>query len=195
MSSETSNTRSRILEATWRLMEQHQGRGVRMSDIAASAGISRQALYLHFDARADLLIATTRYMDEVMGVQESLEASRRAKTGVDRLKAFVTAWGHHLPKIHGVARALLAMREDDPAAAAAWDERMAAVREGCEAAIQALDRDGALVPIWTVETATDLFWAMLSVRTWELLTVECGWSTDDYIARVQNQALRTFAGG
>lgn len=193
MSRKNSDTRSRILEATWALMEHHHGRGVRMSDIAARAGVSRQALYLHFDTRADLLIATTRHMDEVLGVQDSLQASRNAATGIERIRAFVDAWGHHLPKIHGVAGALLSMREDDAAAGAAWDERMAALREGCEAAIRALDRDGKLAPDWTVETATDLFWAMLSVRTWELLSVDCGWSTQDYVRRMQNQALGAFA--
>lgn len=163
-----------------------------MSDIAAGAGISRQALYLHFENRADLLIATTRHMDEVMGVERRLEASRSAASGVDRTRAYIAAWGSYLPEIRGVARALLSMRETDEAAAAAWDDRMAAMREGCEAAIRALDQDGALHPMWSIKTATDLFWTMLSVRTWEQLTGECGWTTEDYIARLQESALRIF---
>ncbi|MBA2782057.1 MAG: helix-turn-helix transcriptional regulator, partial [Rubrobacteraceae bacterium] len=40
-----SGTRTRILEATWRLMEERSGQGVRMRDVAEAAGVSRQAVY------------------------------------------------------------------------------------------------------------------------------------------------------
>ena len=79
-----------------------------MADIAKRAGISRQALYLHFRTRADLLIATTLHLDEVNRTEERLVASRTAATGLQRLEAFIEAWGSYLPEIHGVARALLA---------------------------------------------------------------------------------------
>ena len=173
-------------------MEEQPGHGVRMSDIAKAAGISRQAVYLHFPARADLLIATTRYVDEVLDVDARLEPVRNAATGVEKLTLFIALWGEHVQQIYGVARALLAMRETDEAAAAAWDERMDAVRDGCRAAIEALHRDEALMEGWTVETATDLLWAMLSVRTWEQLTMERGWSQEDYVRRLQRQAQLTF---
>ena len=59
--------------------------------------------------------------------------------------------------------------EIDEAAAKAWSDRMMAMREGCQAAIEALQRDGTLVTAWSMEEATDLFWTMLSVRNWEQL--------------------------
>jgi len=55
MSSNEKNTRTKILEATWKLMEDRRGQGVRMGDIAKAAGISRQAIYLHFDTRTALM--------------------------------------------------------------------------------------------------------------------------------------------
>ncbi len=69
---------------------------------------------------------------------------------------------------------------------------MQAMRLGCQAAIKALHRDNKLSANWTVETATDLLWAMLSIRTWELLTRQRGWTTEQYIERLQEQARRTF---
>ena len=173
-------------------MEERPGHAVRMSDIAKAAGISRQALYLHFPARADLLIGTTHYVDEMLDVDARLEPVLRAETGIEQLNALIAFWGDHVPRIYGVARALMSMRETDAAAASAWDERMGAVREGCRSAIEALARDRDLSNDWTVETATDLLWAMLSVRNWELLTGQCGWSADDYVERLQRQARRTF---
>ena len=192
MSSKNPETRVRILEAALKLLEAIQGKGVRMTDIAGQAGISRQALYLHFGTRAELLIAATHYLDEVKGVEERLVPSRTARTGIERLDAYIEAWGTYIPEIHGIARALLAMRDTDEAAAAAWDERMQAMREGCEAAIDALNRDNMLSPAHAPEQATDILWTMLSVRNWEQLTIECGWPQERYIETLKSLARRVF---
>ncbi len=190
MSSEILNTRDRILEAAWKQLEINQGTGVRMGDIARQAGISRQALYLHFSKRAELLIATTRYIDEVKGVDARLAASRGAATGVERLDAYIEAWGNYIPEIYAVARALLAMRETDAAAAAAWTDRMQAMRHGCEAAIAALQRDNMLSAEHSLEDAVDILWTLLSVRTWEELTIDCGWPQRKYVATTKAIATR-----
>ena len=192
MSSSIPETRNRILNAARKLLEANKGEGVRMTDIAKQAGISRQALYLHFKTRAELLIATTRYMDEVNDVDARLVPSRTAETGTERLDEFIDAWGNYIPEIYGVAKALLAMQHTDEAAASAWKERMQAVRHGCEAAISALDRDGTLSPDHTPDQAIDILWMMLSVRNWEQLTIECGWPQQTYIEKTKSLARQIF---
>ena len=94
-----------------------------------------------------------------------------------------------------MAKALLAARETDKAAAAAWDDRMAAVRESCHLTIEALHRDGMLASEWSREEAVDLMWTMLSVRNWEQLTIECGWPQDRYIGRMQELLKLTLVRG
>jgi len=185
-------TRSRILRAVWTLMEGNRGQGARMSDIAKAAGISRQALYLHFDNRADLLVATTRYMDEIQGVEELLRPSREATSGQQRLREFVWAMGEHFPNVQGMARGLLAIKDTDSEAQAAWNERMEAIREGCAAAIEMLANEGQLSEVWSVDSATALFWSMLSFETWDQLTTRSGWSNAQYTEQMQALALRSF---
>lgn len=192
MSSNNPETRNRILRATLKLLESSQGKGVRMTDIAKQAGISRQALYLHFGKRSALLIATTHYLDEVKGVEKRLAPSRKAQSGIERLDAYIEAWGSYIPEIHGIAKALLAMKDTDEAAAQAWDERMQAMRQGCEAAINSLDGDNVLSPDHSPNQATDILWTMLSVRNWELLTIECGWPQEKYIDTLKSLARRIF---
>lgn len=192
MSSQNKETRNRILDAAWKLLEISQGQGVRMSDIAKQAGISRQAVYLHFSTRSELLIATTRYIDEVKQVDLRLEPSRNALTGIERLNAYIDAWSDYIPEIYGVARALLAMKDTDEAAAMAWDDRMQAFREGCEAAIEALHKDGKLAPTHSIQQATDILWTLLSVRNWEQFTVDCGWSKQKYNEVTKQLAQRIF---
>ena len=191
MSSKTSETRERILESAWKLLAGSQASAVRMSDIAKQAGISRQAVYLHFPTRAELLIATTRYIDEVKDIDARLVKSRSASKGLERLEAFVEAWGNYIPEIYGVASAFIAMQTKDEEAGAAWDDRMSAVRHGCEAAVEALARDGRLTLSLSTSEATDLLLGQLSVENWELLRHRCGWTQARYIDVLQ-QTVRAM---
>ncbi len=186
MSRNSADTRSRILETTWNLLESGD-KNVRMSDIAKAVGISRQALYLHFPNRADLLIAVTRHIDAVKDVDAQLAASRAAKTGTERLAAFIAAWGGYIPQIHGISVALRAMQGDSEAAAA-WDDRMQAVRHGCAAAITALAADGDLRTDLSHQSATDLLWVLLSVENWERLVRGCDWTQEAYLAEMTSLA-------
>jgi AcrR family transcriptional regulator len=192
MSSKNIETRTRILDATVQMLEKNGGRGVRMGDIAKAAGISRQAVYLHFASRTELLVAATRYLDEILDVDSRLAASRAATSGVERLALYIECWGHYIPEIYGVAKALLLAQDTDAAAAAAWRGRMLAMRDGCRAAIDALHSDGTLAPEWTPKRATDTLWTLLLVPNWENLTDECGWSTQQYVRWMKTVAERTF---
>ena len=192
MSSDNVDTRTRILNATWQLLEADEGRGVRMSDIARQTGISRQAVYLHFPTRSELLIATTRYLDDIKGIDQRLAASRATTNGVERLNAFIDAWGNYMPEIHAIAKALLAMKDTDEAAALAWDDRMRAVRHGCEAAVEAIVRDGRLSREISAGQAADILWMMLSVRNWEQLTAQCGLSQIQYIDTMKHIARHSL---
>lgn len=190
MSSENLKTKTRILKASLSLLEESQGQGVRMTDIAKHAGISRQALYLHFKTRAELLIATTQYLDEIKGTDDRLQASRTAKTGLERLDAYIEAWGSYIPEVYPIAKALMSMQDTDEAARKAWNNRMQAMREGCAAAINALDRDGVLTSDFSANDATDILWTILSVRNWEQFTIECRWSQEVYIKQMKALARK-----
>ena len=177
MSSE--QTKTRILETTWKVLEKRIDKN-RMSDIATAVGISRQALYLHYPTRAELLIATTKHIDKVKKVNQRLELSRAAGSGIERLHFFIKAWGGYIPEIHGISVAVRNMRENDKAAAEAWDERMQAVRHGCQAAVRAIEKDGKLKSDLSEQVATDILWTLLTVENWERLVLDCTWSQSEY---------------
>jgi AcrR family transcriptional regulator len=177
MSSE--HTKMRILETTWKVLETRIDKN-RMSDIAKAVGISRQALYLHYPTRAELLIATTKHIDTVKKVNQRLELSRAAGSGLERLHFFIKAWGGYIPEIHGISVALRNMRKNDKAAAKAWDDRMQAVRHGCQAAVRAIAKDGKLKSDLTEQVATDILWTLLTVENWEKLVLDCAWSQSAY---------------
>lgn len=153
-----------------------------MSDIAKAAGISRQAIYLHFDSRTRLMIATVQHVDEVKGLNERLRKFEAAQTGIDLLETCVEIWGNYIPEIYGLARALRNTREVDEATAAAWNDSMGCVRDLCVKTIATLDQEGALNGDWSKREAVELMWALISIQNWEQLVMESKFSTKQYVA-------------
>lgn len=191
MSSYKSETKTKILAAALKLLTNNAGKGVRMSDIAKRAGVSRQAIYLNFESRTELMIATVQYGDDINGAQEQVKPWRDA-TGVEKLDAWIEFWGNYLPQIFGVAKALMLARETDEAAAAAWQDRMADIRRSCQITIQSLSDDDQLADTWKVKTAGEMLWALLSVSNFEQLTVDRKWSTKQYVKNMQLAARQLF---
>jgi AcrR family transcriptional regulator len=163
-----------------------------MNNIAKEAGISSQALYLHFSSRVALMTETVHYVDEIKGLNERLKQFQSATTGIELLEACVDVWGNYIPEIYGLAKALLNTRETDEATAAAWNGCMSGLRAVCQKTIEALDKEGILASPWTQEPAVEMFWTIISINNWEQLTIECGWSTDNYIAGIKTLLKRTF---
>ncbi|MBD3666065.1 TetR/AcrR family transcriptional regulator [Sulfitobacter aestuariivivens] len=189
MSSTNLTTRARILKSTQDLLEAGRVTEVRMSDIAKLSGISRQALYLHFPNRADLLVATTRYLDEVHAIETVFDQRVVPAKGLDKLTEFVAVWGNYIPKIHGVGKALMAMMDGDAEARAAWDNRMTAVRRIAASVVESLQDEGRLSPELSKKEATDLLWTLVSVRNWESLRHDCRWSQKRYISHMERAAI------
>jgi AcrR family transcriptional regulator len=193
MSSGKAATRERILKTAWLLMMERRGQEVLVDDIARAANLSRQAVYLHFRTRADLLVATVRYVDEVLELDRRLEAVCAARTGVEILDGLVEFWGNYIPQIYGLAKALLAVYDTDADAAAAWNDRMTALRDGCRVAIRQLAAEGRLAEGWEdIEEATGMMWGLLAIEVWENLTLRLGWSNERYIQRMKAVLHRTF---
>lgn len=173
-------------------MVENVGKGVRMSDIAKAAGISRQALYLHFKTRSDLLIATTQFMDEELDVGKRLSTYRTATDPVEKIEAYVKAWAGHMEDIQGMARALLAASPTDAEAYEAWNERMDAIHLQCRMMTDRLAKDGRLNPALSPKRAADLFAVAISFENWDRLRRHFGWSQKSYTTHTTRMILSTI---
>ncbi len=166
-------------------MEQNRGQGVRMSDIARATGISRQAVYLHFANRTDLMLATIKYVDDVKGLDERFKALDKARDSVELLEKIIEVWGGYIPEIYGIAKAVMVTRDTDEAHAAAWRGCIDCLRAACRDVIDTLKAEKRLAQGWTRDAATEMLLTQLSIQTWEQLTVEEGWSQANYIKRLK----------
>jgi AcrR family transcriptional regulator len=161
------------LQAAWRLMREDAAHAT-LGRIAAEAGVSRQALYLHFDGRAGLLLAMVRWVDERERFAERVAPLAQLDPRA-RLEGYLRAWLGYLPALHPVP-GVLARAQDDPEARAAWTDRMAAFEALLRVPLRKLHRAGALRRGLTAETALDATRALASVHAWEHLVHERGWS-------------------
>ena len=184
MSSRRQRTRSKILESARRLLVERGYYGVGLEEVARDAGISRQALYLHFKSKAELLVATAQYNDEMLRVPEILRQGREAKTALEALEAGGRAYGLIEPQIYDLASVIYSARRSDEAAEAAWQDRMAFRRENIRRDIGRLQKEGLLAKGWTVDEAADFVWALFSVHTYEYLVVERAWSIEQFVSRL-----------
>lgn len=192
MSSRTQQTRTRILQSALRLLTQHGYHGVGMEEVARDAGLSRQAIYLHFKSKAALVVAMAQYKDEVAGTAELLRPVAEAPTASEALDRGIAAYGAIEPLIYDAASVLYAARRSDPAAEAAWQDRMTFRRGNIRRVIEALQREGLLADGWTVDEAADFVWGVLSLHTYEYLVQERGWTIEQFVSRLTSMVRSTL---
>jgi AcrR family transcriptional regulator len=102
--SRSKTSRSQILDSTLEALEKGELRDLNMGTVAKLAGISRQAVYLHFDSRTELALELGRHADESCGLADELETLRGATDAADLLERLATFLGRFYPRIYPVIR-------------------------------------------------------------------------------------------
>ncbi len=189
MSSDRTDTRAAILDAARRLLEERGYHGIGLDAIGREAGVSRQAVYLHFQSKAGLLLALVEHVDEQHDLAASIAPIALAPDGPSMLDALVEHTASYTPLIHRIATLLDTARRTDPDAEAAWQNRMADRRAGHRRLAARLAQEGRLDRGWSIEGAADLLWTLTSIRVWEDLVIERGWPRTRYIRHLR-QVLR-----
>ena len=184
MSSGNSITRVRILTEARSLLEEQPGATVTMGQIAERAGVSRQALYLHFADRASLFLEIGRMVDAMERTPERQRRVDEAATARQALREAIALQAYLKPKLQGLATAIDVLRRTDPAADAAWKEREHARLQRCEELVRRLASEGDLSAGWDAHGAARCLWAVTSQRVWDDLVVDQGWSTDEYCSHL-----------
>lgn len=177
-------TRRRILDAAWRLIEE-TGATPKLSDVATEAGVSRQALYLHFGDRAGLLVALVQHIDETFGKDDVVERVMSAGSGTAALGRMIDALAVYSGKVDGVARVLEAAQYEDEAVSAAWRNRMQVRRAHTQVLVQRIADEGGLAAGWSVDAAVDVCYVVLMQGPWRELVREMGWTPDEYAERMK----------
>lgn len=189
-SAKSDATRAAIIEAARLLLERDGFHAVGLGDVAKEAGVSRQAIYLHFESKVKLLEALIATLNSQY-VFPAFARSRiwEAASGMDALDAWVDIVALTTPPILAVVNALDAARRSDPEAEAIWQGPAEGRYQDCLRITRWLEKDGTLAPGWRPAEAARFLWAMTSMRVFEDLTSR-GWTRTRFVSHLR-RSLRT----
>jgi len=181
------DTNSRILEAALARLCANQGASLTMAEVAAQAGVSRQAVYLHFADRTALLTALVRHVDE--GWAAKAAAIAKSPSARAAVAALVALGAGDNPGLWPVMRILDGLRLGDVTVEAVWQDRQNEWLGICRAIALRFQGEGALAPHLSLDAAADLLWTVTSPRMWEELVIGRGWSAERYRRHVTYLAV------
>ena len=176
-SARAEGTREAILDAARSLFEVDGYHSVGLEAVARKAGVSRQAIYLHFASKADLV----RALHDRINTQDVLPAMRRVwarRTAAAALDAFVSASAEAIPRILAIAGALAPAPQPDPDLESTWEAPKEGRYADCLRMGTWLERDGVLAAAVSAADVADALWMMTSMRSYEALVVQRGWSPE-----------------
>jgi AcrR family transcriptional regulator len=186
MSSGRPDTRIAILEAARALFEEQGYFGAGLEAVAKKAGVSRQAIYLHFASKADLLTALHLWIYET-DVVPAFERNPiwNAPTALDALDAAIAVDAEVMPKIWRIHEAFVLARRHFPEVDETLRPREQDRYDDLLRLGRWLKKDGNLPARMSARTFADLFWGLGSLGTFQNLVLERGWSVDRYVRWVR----------
>ena len=184
--------KEKILQAALKLIKRRGGADITMAQIARAARMSRQAVYLHFKDRGDLLVALAQYTDQLRGLDAEIQHIRDAPTGIEATKRMVSLQARSNPTVWPIARMFEGLRRSDPDVEKPWQDRLQHRLNGCRQIMHRVNDEGNLLSSIPVDVAADLMWTLTSLRMWEDLVLLRGWSPKKYEAYVYGVLLRAL---
>jgi AcrR family transcriptional regulator len=181
MSSGKPDTRIAILDAARVLFEEQGYFGAGLEAVAKKAGVSRQAIYLHFTSKADLLTALHMRIYET-DVVPALERHPvwAASSALDAVDAMVAVDAEVASRIWKFHESLVVARRHHPEVDETLRPREAERYEELVRLGRWLRKDGELPTNMRVATFADVMWGLTSLGTFVNLVVERGWSIERF---------------
>jgi AcrR family transcriptional regulator len=174
-------TRTLILEAARALFEERGYYGAGLGAVAKTAGVSRQAIYLHFSSKAELLTALHLHIfaTDVVPFLERHPVTDEM-TALDALDAIVAVDVEVASRVWRIHEALTVARRQYPEVEATLRPREAERYQELLDLGRRLEREGVLPPDMAVDTFADMLWGLMNIGTYMNLVNERSWSLDQY---------------
>jgi AcrR family transcriptional regulator len=161
--------------------------GAGLEAVAKKAGVSRQAIYLHFPSKAELLSALHLHI-YAMNVVPAVDRHpiTDAMSTSDALDATISIHLEVLPEVWQIHEALVMARRQYPEVDATLRPREEDRYAGLLDFGHRLEREGALPQKLDAVTFADMLCGLINAGTYRALVVERGWSFEDYELWVRN---------
>jgi AcrR family transcriptional regulator len=164
------------MAAARQILEEQGFDALTMSALARRAGISRRAVYLHFESRADVVDALFAYIAETEGLYDSVNRVWAAPDSVAALEEWARHFARYHSKVLPVDRAVHRVHDTDSDAAQHRNKVMVAKTANCRRIAEWLASEGRLAAPWTSSTATDMLLALTTSDVLATLIADRRWS-------------------
>jgi AcrR family transcriptional regulator len=171
-------TRAALLSAAQAILQEQGFEALTMTAVADRAGVTRRAVYMHFASRAELVAALFDHVAGAEGLQESVRGVWEAADAAGALDEWAAHLARYHPRLLAVDRAVQRVWRQDPDAAAHRRRVVAEKLANCRRLAQRLHDEGRLAAGWTIESATDMLFALISSDMIEALIVDRHWSRE-----------------
>jgi AcrR family transcriptional regulator len=169
-------TRESLLSAARAILEADGFDALTMSAVADRAGVTRRAAYMHFGSRGELIGALFDHVARAERLEDSLQSVWDAPDAVRALEEWAAHLARYHPRLLAVDRALQSVWRLDPGAARyrqrVADEQLA----NCRRLGRRLHDERRLSEPWTIASASDMLYALISSDLVEALLVDRRWS-------------------
>lgn len=177
-------TRAALLAAVRAILEDEGFEGLSMEAVAVRANVTRRAVYLHFETRAELLASVFDHVAEQEHLHASLDQVWKSKDSLEALRNWARHVARYYPRVLRMERAITRARyHGDDAAEAYWARIMEAQRANTRRLALWLEKEGHLGDSWTTATAADMIWALTNSAIVERLLVDRRWNTRRFETR------------
>jgi AcrR family transcriptional regulator len=174
-------TRIQILEAARAMFEELGYYGAGLAAVAKAAGVSRQAIYLHFPSKAELLTDLHLHIfatDVVPAIERHPVTD--AMTAWEAIDASIASDVEVVAKVWRIHEALTTARRQHPEVDQTLRPREKERYDELLALGHRLEQEGRLPPSIGVSLFADMLWGLINVGTYYNLVIERGWSPDQY---------------
>ena len=161
--------------------------GAGLAAVAKAAGVSRQAIYLHFPSKVELLTALHLHIfatDVVPAIER--HPITDAMTAWEAIDATIAVDVEVVAKVWRIHEALTVARRQHPEVDQTLRPREKERYDELLDLGHRLERDDALPPKIDAGTVADLLWGLLNIGSYRALVIERGWSLDQYRSWVDN---------
>jgi AcrR family transcriptional regulator len=180
-------TRIQILDAARAVFEEFGYYDAGLGAVAKMAGVSRQAIYLHFESKAELLTALHLHIfaTDVLPALERHPITDAA-SALEALDAMIAVDVDVVSKVWRIHEALQMARRQHPEVEATLRPREEDRYRGLLELGRRLKREGALPADIQAGMFADMLWGLTGVGTYRSLVLERGWSLEQYRRWVRN---------
>lgn len=183
----SSSRRPQILEAAREIFEELGYYGAGLEAVAKKAGVSRQAIYLHFPSKVELLTALHLHVFETdVAPALARHPITDEMSGLETLDATIAVDVEVVDKVWRIHESLTVARRQHPEVDQTLIPREKEHYDGLLDVAYRLERDGALPMGMSVGLFADMLWGLMNLGTYRHLVVERGWPLDRYRQWVQH---------